>query len=143
MYTEHTLLDLIRLRTLTAALKGEQPGPEASIRKILADEHGQHVMTLVRDMIGANGMLTGGDGSQKFVPGTDTKGLGPGKPEGGLMHPGWYDGYMFSQALTIGGGTGEVQRNIVAERVLGLPHDVNVTAGMSWSEAQRAAGRAS
>jgi len=143
VYTEHTLLDLIRLRTLTAALRGEQPGPEASIRKILADEHGQHVMALARDMIGANAMLTGGDGSEPFVPGTDTKGLGPGKPAGGLMHPGWYDGFMFSQALTIGGGTGEVQRNIVAERVLGLPHDVNVAAGMTWSEAQRAAGRAS
>jgi alkylation response protein AidB-like acyl-CoA dehydrogenase len=143
VYIEHTLLDLIRLRTLTAALKGEQPGPEASIRKILADEHGQHVMSLARDLIGANGMLTGGDGSEPFVPGTDTKGLGPEKPEGGLMHPGWYDGFMFSQALTIGGGTGDVQRNIVAERVLGLPHDVNVTAGMSWAEAQRAAGRAS
>ncbi|MEY4229998.1 MAG: hypothetical protein RLZZ362_847, partial [Actinomycetota bacterium] len=44
VHIEHTLLDLIRMRTLTAALKGEQPGPEASIRKILADEHGQHVM---------------------------------------------------------------------------------------------------
>ena len=134
---------IIRLRTLTAALKGEQPGPEASIRKIMADEHGQHVMSLVRDMIGANGMLTGGDGIERFVPGTDTKGLGPERPAGGLMHPGWYDGYMFSQALTIGGGTGEVQRNIVAERVLGLPHDVNVNVGMSWSESQRAVGRAS
>ncbi len=143
VYIEHTLLDLIRLRTLTAALKGEQPGPEASIRKIMADEHGQHVMSLVRDMIGANGMLTGGDGIECFVPGTDTKGLGPERPAGGLMHPGWYDGYMFSQALTIGGGTGEVQRNIVAERVLGLPHDVNVNVGMSWSESQRAARRAS
>ncbi len=137
VYTEHTLLDLIRLRTLSAALKGQQPGPEASIRKILADEHGQHVMALARDFIGASALLTGGDGSDAFVPGTDTKGLGPDKPDGGLMHAGWYDGYMFSQALTIGGGTGEVQRNIVAERVLGLPHDVNVTAGMSWAEAQR------
>ena len=137
VYIEHTLLDLIRLRTLTAALKGEQPGPEASIRKILADEHGQHVMALARDMVGASALLTGGDGTDAFVPGTDTLGLGPEKPEGGLMHPGWYDGFMFSQALTIGGGTGEVQRNIVAERVLGLPHDVNATAGMTWAEAQR------
>ena len=35
----------------------------------------------------------------------------------------WHYGYLFARALTIGGGTGEVQRNIIAERVLGLPHD--------------------
>ena len=137
VYIEHTLLDLIRLRTLTARLKGQQPGPEASIRKILADEHGQHVMSLARDFVGAAAMLTGGDGLQEFVPGTDTKGLGPDKPAGGLMHPGWYDGFLFSQALTIGGGTGDVQRNIVGERVLGLPHDEDVTTGMTWAETQR------
>ncbi|MEX2627398.1 MAG: acyl-CoA dehydrogenase family protein [Ilumatobacteraceae bacterium] len=148
VHIEHTLLDLIRLRTLTARLKGEQPGPEASIRKILADEHGQHVMTLARDLIGPAAMLTGGtgldagpDGGAAFVPGTDTASLGPSRPDGGLSHPGWYDGFMFSQALTIGGGTGEVQRNIVAERVLGLPHDVDVERGASWSEARRAAGQ--
>jgi alkylation response protein AidB-like acyl-CoA dehydrogenase len=134
IYTEHRLLDLIRLRTLTARLRGEQPGPEASIRKILADEHGQHVMLLARDTLGADGLLSV-DG---FSPGTDTTALGPGKPSGTLRHPGWYDGFLFSQALTIGGGTGEVQRNIVAERVLGLPHDVNVEQGLSWSQARRA-----
>ena len=137
VYTEHTLLDLIRMRTLTAALKGEAPGPEASIRKILADEHGQHVMALARDAVGASALLTGGDGSERFVPGTDTKGLGPNRPDGGLLDPGWYDGYLFSQALTIGGGTGDVQRNIVAERVLGLPRDVDPTAGSGWSAASR------
>ncbi len=136
VYIEHQLLHLIRLRTLTAALKGQQPGPEASIRKLLADEHGQHVMSLARDYIGAAGMLAGGDGDA-FVPGTDTKSLGPDKPDGGLMHAGWYDGFMFSQALTIGGGTFAVQRNIIAERVLGLPHDIDVARGLSWAEAQR------
>jgi len=142
IYIEHTLLELIRMRTLTARLKGEQPGPEASVRKILADEHGQHVMNMARDLIGPFAMLTGGDGGEdrRFVPGTDTRALGPSKPDSGLTDPGWYDGFMFSQALTIGGGTGEVQRNIVAERVLGLPHDHNVEAGKGWSEAQRSAG---
>ena len=140
VYIEHMLLDLIRLRTLSAALKGQMPGPEASIRKMLADEHGQHVMLLARDMVGAAAMLTGGDG-EAFVPGTDTKGLGPEKPAGGLMHAGWYDGFMFSQALTIGGGTFAVQRNIIAERVLGLPHDVDVTKGLTWAETQRVGAR--
>jgi len=139
VYIEHMLLDLIRMRTLTAALKGQQPGPEASIRKLLADEHGQHVMSLARDYIGAAGMLAGGDGDE-FVPGTDTKSLGPEKPDGGLMHAGWYDGFMFSQALTIGGGTFAVQRNIIGELVLGLPRDTDATRGLSWAEAQRAGG---
>jgi alkylation response protein AidB-like acyl-CoA dehydrogenase len=138
-YIEHRLLDLIRLRTLTATLKGEAPGPEASIRKILADEHGQHVMGLAKDLRGARGLLTSDDGGG-FVPGTDTTGLAPGRPQGGLGDTGWHDGFLFSQALTIGGGTGEVQRNIVAERVLGLPHDVDVQAGSTWAEAQRGVG---
>ena len=141
IYTEHVVLDLIRLRTLSARLRGEQPGPEASIRKIMADEHGQHVMAVARDLLGAAGMLTKGAAAEEFSPGTDAKGLGPGRPPNDLGHPGWYDGYMFSQALTIGGGTGEVQRNIVAERVLGLPHDIDVQVGLSWAEAQRAAAK--
>ncbi|MBI5087918.1 MAG: acyl-CoA dehydrogenase family protein, partial [Actinobacteria bacterium] len=97
VYTEHVLLDLIRLRTLSATLRGEQPGPEASIRKILADEHGQHVMALARDMVGASAMLVDtsrGDAFRTDAPMTD------------LSHPGWHDGVLFSQALTIGGGTG-------------------------------------
>ena len=144
VYTEHVLLDLIRLRTLSARLRGEQPGAESSIRKILADEHGQHVMAAARDMLGASGMLTdaGASGDEQFVPGTDSRDLGPGVPPRDLRDPGWYDGFMFSTALTIGGGTGEVQRNIVAELVLGLPRDHDVEQGMSWAEAQRAAARA-
>ncbi len=141
IYIEHKLLDLIRLRTLSAKLRGEQPGPEASIRKIMADEHGQHVMAAARDLIGASGMLTSSQGIAVFVPGTDTKGLGPGRPPSDLGDAGWYDGFMFSQALTIGGGTGDVQRNIVAERVLGLPHDIDAQIGMTWAEAQRGAAK--
>jgi alkylation response protein AidB-like acyl-CoA dehydrogenase len=108
LHIEAELLRLIRLRTVTARIKGEPPGAEASVRKILADEHGQRIMQLAKDLAGADGMLTAGGP------------LGRGADM-------WGFGFLFSAALTIGGGTGEVQRNIVAERVLGLPHDVGVS----------------
>jgi alkylation response protein AidB-like acyl-CoA dehydrogenase len=119
LHIEAELLRLIRLRTVTARIKGEQPGPEASIRKILADEHGQRMMALAKDLAGAHGTLSG---------------IGP---FGGPDRHGWDFGYLFSQALTIGGGTGDVQRNILAERVLGLPHDVDVESGRTWAETRR------
>lgn len=137
IYIEHVVLDLIRMRTLSARLRGEQPGPEASIRKILADEHGQNVMEVARDLLGPHGIAheTGASSDER---GANT-GLGGGGGVGArpLEHPGWLDGYLFARSLTIGGGTGEVQRNIVAERVLGLPHDVDVLQGLTWSQTQQ------
>jgi len=121
LHIESELLRLIRLRTVTAAVKGKPPGPEASIRKLLADEHGQKLMELAKDLAGAKGMLTDA-----------------GPLDGPDQH-GWHYGFLFARALTIGGGTTQVQRNIVAERVLGLPHDVDVEQGRSWREARTAA----
>ena len=107
LYIESEVLRLIRLRTVSAAVAGRQPGPEASIRKAMADEHGQHIMGLAKDLAGTAGLLTD---------------VGPLGAAVGL----WQYGYLFSPALTIGGGTAQVQRNIIAERVLGLPHDIEV-----------------
>jgi alkylation response protein AidB-like acyl-CoA dehydrogenase len=118
VWMEGEILRLIRLRTVSAAVKGKQPGPEASIRKALADEHGQHIMQVARDLAGAGGMLAG---------------AGPLGATGE-----WDFGFLFSPALTVGGGTSEVQRNIVAERSLGLPHDIDVETGKTWSEARTA-----
>ncbi len=122
MYIEHTVLEIIRMRTLTARLRGEQPGPEASIRKIMADEHGQRVMELARDITGADAMIIGPDDS---IAGKH------------IRSRSWYSGYMFSKALTIGGGTTEVQKNILGERVLGLPSEPNPDKGLTWAETRR------
>jgi len=111
LHTEHTILELVRMRTLAQRLAGREPGPEASVRKILADEHGQHVMETGRRLVGAAGMLATAGGASLEAE------LRP------FADVGWHHGYLFSRALTIGGGTGEVQRNILAERVLGLPRD--------------------
>jgi alkylation response protein AidB-like acyl-CoA dehydrogenase len=112
LWAEGEILRLLRLRTVSAAMSGLQPGPEASVRKALADLHGQHVTGLACDLAGARGMLSDG-----------------GPPTGadaGLTQAAarlWGFAFLFSPALTIGGGTSEVQRNIIAERTLGLPHD--------------------
>ena len=105
LYSESEVLRLIRLRTLSARLRGLEPGPEASVRKAMSDEHGQHVMALAKSLAGAHGMLAD---------------RGPyGENDGGM----WNYGYLYSRALTIGGGTSEVQRNILGEKVLGLPRE--------------------
>ncbi len=57
IHIEGELLRLLRLRTVTAAIQGTQPGPEASIRKVFADEHGQRLMTLALDLAGAGGLV--------------------------------------------------------------------------------------
>ncbi len=57
-------------------------------------------------------------------------------PRGDPVWDPWRSGFLFSPALTVGGGTSEVLRNIIGERILGLPHDDDVEAGLTWSEAQ-------
>ena len=112
VFIEAQILRVLRLRTVSAVLAGRAPGPEASVRKAIADAHGQHVMGIARDLAGAHAMLAatgpvGGWGRHGAATGDAT----------------WSRGFLFAPALTVGGGTAEVQRNIVAEKVLGLPRD--------------------
>jgi len=134
------VLRLNRLRTLSAQLAGRTPGAEASIQKAMADEHGQHVMELAKEYVGTSGLLVG-SGPPGRIGGAQTMGLPTDNnlkvrqfPD---VSPVWHYGFVFSPALTLGGGTFAVQRNIVAERVLGLPRDINVEEGRTWSEARR------
>src|SRR5262249_9023734 len=105
---------LNRLRVVSARVRGEAPGPEASVGRVLSGERGRRVFGVAKDLAGPGAMLTD---------------VGP---FGGPVQL-WHHGFLFSPALTIGGGTGEVQRNIIAERALGLPHEPDVETGLSWA----------
>ncbi|HTT59742.1 MAG TPA: acyl-CoA dehydrogenase family protein [Acidimicrobiales bacterium] len=105
------ILRFLRLRLTENALAGRATGSDASLRKALADDHGQEVMELANRLAQSAGMLAN---------------HGPCGLEGEEGRS-WYWGFLYAQALTIGGGTSVVQRNIIAERVLGLPKDASAT----------------
>jgi alkylation response protein AidB-like acyl-CoA dehydrogenase len=107
IWSEGKILSLLRSRLLASALQGRSPGAEASVRKALADEHGQHIMDFAKDVRGAAGMLA----TYEPLSDRDTSGTN------------WHHDFLYANALTIGGGTSAVQRNIIAERTLGLPKD--------------------
>ena len=123
LHIESETLRLLRLRSLGGLVLGRPRGPEVSVQKLLADEHGQRVMALARELTGADGMLVGA-GPEGTLAGR-ARSAPMHKPPIGDQFPDvdpiWEFGWRFSPALTIGGGTAEIQRNIIAERTLGLP----------------------
>jgi alkylation response protein AidB-like acyl-CoA dehydrogenase len=140
LHIESEVLRLGRLRTLSARLQGKTPGAEASIQKIMGDEHGQHVMQLAKHVAGADGMISGSGPAGPLPVAAQAGATEVNFPRGGAVDPIWHYGFLFSPALTVGGGTFAVQRNIVAEQVLGLPRDINVEQGLSWSESRQQRG---
>lgn len=95
------------------------------MQKLLADEHGQHVMEVAKDLAGTSGVLAG-SGPRGQLPASRRGGATEIRFAEDLIagvEKVWHYGYLFAPALTIGGGTWAVQRNIIAEWVLGLPRD--------------------
>jgi alkylation response protein AidB-like acyl-CoA dehydrogenase len=139
LHAEATVLDLNRKRSLTARLQGRTPGPEASIQKLMADEHGQRVVALAADLVGAHAMIEGA-GPAGELPSSSRSGPTENRLDARTypdVDPVWSYAQLFAPALTIGGGTFAVQRNIVAELVLGLPREPDVERGLTWSETRQ------
>jgi alkylation response protein AidB-like acyl-CoA dehydrogenase len=90
------------LRHLTRRLKGNPPGPEGSIGKLAGSEVGLKMAAFATELLGAHAPLLA-DSPHALEQGR------------------WARVALGARALTIAGGTSEVQRNIVGERVLGLP----------------------
>ena len=98
------LLHLNNLRILSAVLRGEDPGPESSVTRLMHSLFEQKLHEFAVDMLGSNALLDGRD---------------PLAVQRGR----WAWGFLRTRGSTIGAGTAEVQRNLIAERVLGLPYD--------------------
>jgi acyl-CoA dehydrogenase len=92
-------------RTLSALLSGATPGPEGSIAKAIGAPLGQQTASFAMDLQGESGAL-----------------LDESAEDGGV----WQQAYLGSPGLRIAGGTDEVLRNIISERVLGLPPELRI-----------------
>ena len=101
-------------RSISALSKGERPGPENSIGKLVAGAMLQDVATYALDLQGAAGVLNGPDDAEAA-----------GKFQAMLLR---------SPATRVEGGTDEILRNIIAERVLGLPGDIRVDKDVPFNK---------
>ncbi|MCP4036628.1 MAG: acyl-CoA dehydrogenase [bacterium] len=95
-------------RQLTADVKGEDPGIIRLMTKICSTEIGHMVAKLAMDLIGDDGMLGAGGTLLGATP---------------KANQAWIGQYMYSLGIAIAGGTANIQRNVIAERGLGLPRD--------------------
>jgi alkylation response protein AidB-like acyl-CoA dehydrogenase len=96
--TGHALA-LLGYRLTLAALRGADPsGSEAAVRKLLGVQHDQRIQEV--------GMTLSGASSVSNAEGE-----------------GWVQSFLFNRCLTIAGGTTDIQKNVIAERLLGLPRD--------------------
>jgi alkylation response protein AidB-like acyl-CoA dehydrogenase len=99
------------------------PGPEGSIGKMASAELNKETYELCIELLGAEGMLYG---SYEMV-----------RPDTAMSFDSLPKAFLRARANSIEGGTSEVMRNILGERVLGLPGDVRVDREMPWSKVPR------
>jgi alkylation response protein AidB-like acyl-CoA dehydrogenase len=105
-YAQDAGLKNTRLRIMTALARGETPGPENSIAKVVTAPMQQGIASFGMDLLGMSGGVMDPD-------------LAP-------MHALFQDALLSSPGMRIAGGSDEILRNIISERVLGLPGDVRV-----------------
>ncbi len=107
-YSQVQLMRFSGLRTLARLAEGRQPGPEASISKLFWSEYHKRFGEIAIGIEGTDGLI---------------------RPEGdGYRTTAWQNVFLSSRAGTIYSGTSEIQRNIIAERALGLPKEPRARA---------------
>jgi alkylation response protein AidB-like acyl-CoA dehydrogenase len=112
-YVKTQGLTYTKFRTMTALSRGQVPGPEASITKLVSATKLQEIAAYAIDLIGSSGAVM--------------------DPQLAPMEALFQEALLYAPALRIAGGSDEILRNIIAERVLGLPGDVRVDKDAPFS----------
>ena len=123
LWTRAELLRLTNIRASQMRKMGD-PGLEGSIAKLAMAELHKDIYSFTVSLLGAEGMLFPG-GFEKI------------RPEHAMGNETPQKAFLRSRANSIEGGTSEVMRNILGERVLGLPGDVRVDRDVAWSKVPR------
>jgi len=116
--------EIVRLTNARAkeSAMGGNPGPEGSVGKLASAEISKRINSATMDLLGADGMLH--EPGYPMTRSSDSMATRSGR-------------FLRSRANTIEGGTSEIMRNILGERVLGLPGDIRVDTDIPWSEIPR------
>lgn len=109
-----------KFRTMTALSRGEQPGPEASITKIVSANKRQQIAGFGLDLMDMGGALFDDDQSP--------------------LNAMFQEALLSSPSSRIAGGTDEILRNIISERVLGMPQDDRLDKKVPFDQLPRGAG---
>jgi alkylation response protein AidB-like acyl-CoA dehydrogenase len=115
-YIEDKLVSYTNQRAAARRRAGQPPGPEASITKLFFSEHTQRLQNLALDLEGPS--------CQAWPDG-----------DRWLQNTAW--SFLRVRSKTIAGGTSEIQRNILGERVLGLPKEPELDRTIPWAEVRR------
>ena len=120
----YSMVEVMRYRGyrgLTSIMRGSALGPETSITKVFGTEYFQRYTELAVELLGLAAVTPTGDGNHgaHIVP-------EPGLADSPSV---WVDQLLYARAATIYGGSAEIQRNIIGERLLGLPREPKLDGG--------------
>ncbi|MDD9906341.1 MAG: acyl-CoA dehydrogenase family protein, partial [Rhodospirillaceae bacterium] len=119
-YVEQQGLKLTRYRTITALSRGAEPGPEASITKVVGGRKHQEIANFGMDLMDMASIMM----DDEAMP----------------MRALFQEALLSSPSGRIAGGSDEILRNIIAERVLGLPADIRVDKDMPFNQLPTGSG---
>ncbi len=119
LWSEEQIRGWTNQRVRAGSKAGRPPGPESSVGKVHQGELNQHIQLLAADLSGAGATAWEAAGAYGDVLPYEVKGM------------------LRSRANTIEGGTTEVNKNVIGERVLGLPREPDPYDGASWKDVPR------